>query len=162
MTRTVLVAYALVCLAAGCERHGDAIDLAVTRYESQGGAGGVRFAPIDIFLDAASNEIAAYQVELEVISGTADIVGVEGASLQGFEDAPYYDPAALKGGRIIVAAFSTKSTVPRGAQRVATVHMRERGDALVTYRLTPMVVADARGEPVQARAYVTGRKGEAR
>ena len=130
------------------------------RYESISAEGAARFVPIAIYLDGGDEQIAAYQVELKVIAGDAQIVGVEGSDLPGFTDPPRYDPAALFGGRIILGAFNTEQALPRGSQRTAVVHMRESGDTKVVYELTRVVTANLNGETVNARAFVSG-EGEA-
>ena len=78
----------------------------------------VKFAPL-----------GAYQFEWLVNGGKASIVGVEGGEAKAFAPAPYYDPKALQGGRIVIAAFSTASDLPQGKTRVARVHLRIEGTA---------------------------------
>ena len=50
----------------------------------------------------------------------------------------------MKGGRIIIAAFSTASDLPHGKTRVATLHMRETG-AAPEYAITLIVAASSGG-----------------
>lgn len=119
----------------------------------------VRFRPLDVELAVEDAPLGAYQVELVVTDGDARIVGVEGGEPPGFEEPPYYDPAALAGGRIVLAAFSTEQALPAGAtHRVATVHLRETGPA-ATYELRLIVAADAAGAPAAARPRIGIRKG---
>lgn len=126
------------------------------------GDGAVRFRPLDVELAVGDAPIGAYQVELVVAAGDATIVGVEGGALPGFEAAPYYDPAALAGGRIVLGAFSTARTLPaRGTHRVATVHLREQGPG-PTYELRLIAAADAAGAPAAARPRLGIRKGDRR
>ena len=80
----------------------------------------VRFAPVHIYLDSGNKLLAAYQFELKVAPGQIRIVGVEGGQHKAFEEAPYYDPAALANDRIIIAAFNTGSELPKGRSRIAT------------------------------------------
>ncbi|MHC4096148.1 MAG: hypothetical protein ACYSU3_08820, partial [Planctomycetota bacterium] len=68
---------------------------------------GVRFAPLHIFLDSGNQGLAAFQFELQALTGQIKIVGVEGGEHPVFKKPPYYDPAALANDRIIIAAFST-------------------------------------------------------
>jgi len=65
----------------------------------------VRFAPLHIYLDSGNKSLAAYQFELKAFTGQIKIVGVEGGQHEAFEEAPYYDPAALANDRIIIAAL---------------------------------------------------------
>lgn len=134
---------------------------AVARYTSSLDDGEVRFRLLEIALEV-DEPIAAYQVELVVRSGEATIVGVEGGEAPGFGDAPYYDPAALAGGRIVIGALSTEHVLPRGRHRVAAVHMREAGPIPVEYELRLMAAASASGERIAARPVLVPGKGASR
>src|SRR5262249_39121012 len=85
--------------------------------------GPIRFRPVHVYVDPAGAPLAAYQLEI-VVDGNAMIVGVEGGEHPAFARPPHYDPAALAGGRIILAAFDTGTELPTQRTRVATVHMR--------------------------------------
>ncbi len=148
--RFVITAVMCITCFTACESR-NAIPRQAMRYESRGVGAGVRFTPVQVLLESLEREVAAYQVEVVVIAGEAEIVGVEGADHPGFQDAPYYDPAALAGGRIIIAAFSTKHQLPIGKQRVATIHMRESGPERVAYEIRTIALADKRGKPVSAK-----------
>jgi hypothetical protein len=100
-----------------------------------------RFTTVDVVVDAGAESLAAFQVEI-VAGGDAKIVGVEGGDHAAFNSPPYYDPAALQGGRIIIAAFSTSTSLPSGRVRVAVLHMREAGTVTYSARL----LAAARGD----------------
>jgi hypothetical protein len=118
----------------------------------------VTYEPWAIELDVKETPIAAYQVELLVRSGDATIVGVEGGTTDGFRDPPYYDPKALAGGRIVLAAFNTKVALSPGRHRVATVHMREAGAAPV-YELRLTAAAGPDGVPAAADINLVSGKG---
>lgn len=115
-----------------------------------------RFQAVDIYLDSET-PIAAYQIEVQVITGDATIVGVEGGT-PPLDAPPYYDPAALAGGRIILAAFDTAATLPPGHHRIATVHFREQGGP-VTYHAELATAGDAEGQRCSASASIEARKG---
>jgi len=106
----------------------------------------VRFATVEITL-AADHPIAAWQVELVVTAGDARIVGVEGGEAP-FAEPPRYDPAALAGGRIILAAFDTHAALPAGRHRVAIVHVRAAGPAAYSVRVA--AAADPDGTRITA------------
>lgn len=91
-------------------------------------ADAVRFEIVDVFASSAQ-PLAAYQFELRAESGDARIVGVEGGEHAAFQTAPYYDPAALRTGRIIIGAFSTANDLPpaNARTRVARVHLEVHG-----------------------------------
>jgi hypothetical protein len=113
-----------------------------------------RFRSVQIYVDSGDQPLAAYQIELVVTSGDAGIVGVEGGDPPAFRSAPYYDPAALKGGRIIIAAFNTGDDLPSGKIRVATVHMEETGAAAPVYQAKLIVAATSSGKPIDARVWI--------
>ncbi|HUT47666.1 MAG TPA: hypothetical protein VMX36_15395 [Sedimentisphaerales bacterium] len=119
---------------------------------------GVRFAPLHIYLDSGNSSLAAYQFELKAAAGQIKIVGVEGGRHEAFKDAPYYDPAALAKDRIIIAAFSTGSDLPKGRTRIATIHLQIIGDAEPQYELKLTVAADADAKEIPAE--ITFEKGE--
>ena len=99
-----------------------------------------RFVTVEIYaqIDAP---IAAWQIELDC---DAKIVGVEGVS-----EPPYYDPAALQGGRIILAQFTTEPSPPAGRVLVARVHLMETGRT--SPRATLMAAAAPGGERIWPR-----------
>ncbi len=113
-------------------------------------AGRVRFAPVHVYLDSGDKPLAAYQFELKARTGQIKIVGVEGGEHPAFQEAPYYDPAALMNDRIIIAAFNTGSDLPHGRTRIATIHLQILGDAEPQYELKLMVAADKEGEKIPA------------
>lgn len=120
----------------------------------------VRFAPVYIYLDSGSSPLAAYQFELKAIAGKVKIVGVEGGEHAAFQEAPYYDPAALANDRIIIAAFNTGRDLPTGRTRIATIHLQITGAAEPQYRLELAVAGDADGGKLWAE--LTLEMGERR
>ncbi|MHC4172899.1 MAG: hypothetical protein ACYTBX_11935 [Planctomycetota bacterium] len=111
----------------------------------------VRFAPLHIYLDSVNRPLAAYQFELKATAGQIKIVGVEGGQHKAFNEAPYYDPAALANNRIIIAAFNTGRELPKGRTRIATIHLQITGDIEPDYELNLTVVADADGKEIPAK-----------
>lgn len=106
-----------------------------------------RFVTVEIYAQI-DTPIAAWQVELDC---DAKIVGVEGAS-----EPPYYDPAALQGGRIILAQFTipaaTEPSPPAGRVLVARVHLMETGrTGSADYRANLMAAAAPGGERIFPR-----------
>jgi len=106
----------------------------------------VRFAPVHVYLDPGGKPLAAYQFELKASAGQIKIVGVEGGEHPAFQDAPYYDPAALMNDRIIIAAFNTGADLPTTRTRIATIHLQIPGDAEPQYELNLVLAADAEGQ----------------
>ena len=120
---------------------------------------GVRFAPLHIYIDSGNKNLAAYQFELKAVAGQIKIVGVEGGRHEAFKEAPYYDKAALYvNDRIIIAAFSTGSNLPKGRTQIATIHLQIIGDAEPQYELKLIVAADADAKEIPAE--ITFEKGE--
>jgi hypothetical protein len=117
------------------------------------------FAAYDVFVDSGGRALGAFQFEWRVLQGRAGVVGVEGG--EGvFAEAPYYDAAALQGGRIVVAAFSTRQELPQGRTRVARVHLRIEGGAAPQFAVRLEACAD--GEGAALAAAVDFRKVEIR
>ena len=115
-----------------------------------------RFQPVDIVVDTGARALGAYQIEIVVKSGDASIVGVEGGEPAAFKRAPYYDPKALAGGRIVIAAYSTDDVLPSGRVRVATLHLREVGPA-PEYQVKVLAAADGAGQPLSIAVEVQPR-----
>ena len=117
----------------------------------------VRFTYVDVYVDAGKSQLAAYQFELTT---EATLVGVEGGDVEQFKKAPYYDPAALQGGRIIIAAFTTDKNAPSGRIRVARIHVQETGAEAPAYTSILMVAAAPGGKKLDAKIEVVeaGRK----
>jgi len=118
----------------------------------------VRFAPVHIYIDSGDAPLAAYQFELRATTSSVKIVGVESGEHPAFNDAPYYDPAALMNDRIIIAAFSTGADLPKGRTRIATIHLQITGDTEPRYELKLTVAADADGREFPAE--ITFETGE--
>lgn len=111
------------------------------------------FAVWDIRLDSGDVAVAAWQVELAGEGDDFRIVGIEGGDHAAFREPPHYDPRALQGGRVVLAAFDTGAELPAGDHRVASVHVHSQQGALPpTARL--IVAADAEGRRVDARIHL--------
>jgi hypothetical protein len=78
------------------------------------------FTAVDVYVESPK-PLAAWQLELRT---AASIVGVEGGEPKCYAEPPFYDPKALQGGRIVLAAFTTEAAPPSGRIRVARLHLR--------------------------------------
>jgi hypothetical protein len=118
--------------------------------------------PVDVLVDSGSKRLGAYQVEVETKG--AMIVGLEGGESKAFAAAPYYDPAALQGHKIVVAAFSTDAELPTGLTRVARLHlMRNDGQGGMPALTEKLVVAtDGEGNVVDAKLTLRAMQGDTR
>ncbi|MCF7955380.1 MAG: hypothetical protein K9M75_06230 [Phycisphaerae bacterium] len=114
----------------------------------------VFFVPVGVYVDSGDNSLGVYQVEIKALKGDVKIVGVEGGEHAAFKKPPYYDPAALMKGRIILAKFSTQDDLPVGRTRVATLHMQVSGDVLPEYQVIVNVVGDGDGKTIEAAVTV--------
>jgi hypothetical protein len=112
------------------------------------------FEAVEVYLDTGDRPLAAFQFELTDPAGAARIVGVEGGAHPAFARPPYYDPAALQGGRIIIAAFSTGRSLPTGRTRIATLHMLIEAGRSPEYKINVEVAADAEGRDIGPTAGV--------
>ena len=117
----------------------------------------IRFTYVDLYLDSGEAALAAWQLEFAAETGDVKLVGVEGGEHAAFKHAPVYDPKALQGGRIIVAAYSLDGELPSGRTRVARLHLQVTGDApLFVTKL--QAASDREGERIGCT--VTVRRGE--
>jgi hypothetical protein len=127
------------------------------------GNGGGSFVPVDVYVDAGGSELGAYQVE--VTAKNAMVVGLEGGESKAFSEAPFYDPAAMMGNRVVVAAFSTDEGLPKGVTRVARLHMMLNGGAVAGDGLPEMasklvVATDGQGKAVNAKLTLKPMQGD--
>jgi len=90
-----------------------------------------RFSAIDVTIDGGAEAVAAWQVE---VKGNAQVVGIEGGEGVWKEPAQY-DPEALNGGRVVLAAFTSAKEPPIGRVRVARLHVVSAGAPEVTVKL---------------------------
>lgn len=114
----------------------------------------VRFEAIDVFVDSAAAQLAAYQFEMKSAAEGVEIVGIEGGEHPAFAEPPYYDPRAMHGNRVVLAAFHTGDQLPTGRNRVARVHVQLRGPQNDTWQLQLVASADATGRRIPAAASI--------
>ena len=118
-----------------------------------------RFSAVDIYVDPEEHTSAAYQFEILADGGTVKIVGVEGGEHPAFEEPPYYDPQALKTGRIILAAFNTGKNLPDTRTRVARVHLMISGDSSPEIKVKKIAFASGAGDKIGASLTLGTLKG---
>ncbi|NMC69900.1 MAG: hypothetical protein GYA57_07525, partial [Myxococcales bacterium] len=122
---------------------------AVARAEATGGAP-VRFLQVAIYIDSGPRPLAAWQIEFLVRAGDVEVVGVEGGEHPAYAEPAYYDPAALREYRLVLAAFDTGTDLPAGRTRVATLHLMVRGAAAPELDARLVVAADPDGRSFDA------------
>ena len=146
-----VLAMVLVAIAAGA--------LGAAARPAQQPAHAAKFAAIDVFVDSGAAVLAAWQVEVKLGAG-AKLAGVEGGDAAGVYAAPpTYDPAALMGGRVIIASFSREDAakLPAGRTRVARLHVQLPGGGM-----TAVAAAERFEAALQAAADAEGKKFEAK
>jgi len=118
------------------------------------------FQPLEIYIDSGEQLLAAYQFELTAVVGKVTIVGVENGAHPAFKSKPpYYDPAALHKGRIIIADFNTSRDLPTGKTRVTTVGLMISGETKPEYDLKLIVAADPDGNEIPAEiSFIQGEQ----
>lgn len=126
-----------------------------------------RFEAVDILLDPGGTPLAAYQIEFVADPGRVKLVGIEGGDHPAFREPPYYDPAALSRSRVILAALSTASDLPKDKTRVARLHLQVEGVGPPEYAAKLVVAASAdeqvnRGATVSVAPVPQALEGEAR
>ena len=110
----------------------------------------IRFAFVDVTLDPHGAPLAAYQVEIIADPRRAKLAGVEGGDHAAFKTPPYYDPAALNGHRIILAAFNTAAELPKAPFRAARLHVQITGPDPVKFDARLIIASTADGKAIPA------------
>ena len=120
---------------------------------------GVRFLVMDVYADAGTSALAAYQVEVMATNGLVKIVGVEGGEPAAFRAAPYYDPAAMQSERVVLGAFSLANPdqLPRGQVRIASLHCQVSGPVKPGFVANVTAAATHGGQPIPIRIAVQER-----
>lgn len=118
----------------------------------------IRFEAIDVIVDSGNEALGAYQFELDSVSDGVEIVGIEGGEHAAYADPPYYDPQAMNGNRVILAAFSTDAKLPTGRSRVARIHVQLEGAAPKSYRFKLTATANDQGEDISAEVEIAKTK----
>ena len=111
---------------------------------------GIRFEAVDVFIDSGNQALAAWQLELQSTQNAIEIVGIEGGQHAAFSQPAFYDPQAMNGNRVVLAAFSTAKDLPHGKTRVARIHIQCQGRNVTEYKTSLVVTADAEGEAIPA------------
>lgn len=118
----------------------------------------MRFVAVDVYIDSGDARLGAWQIEYVGGSGQEDrvmLVGVEGGEHPAYTTAPHYDPAALDGGRVIIAAYTTAADSPSGQSRVARLHLSVPGGAEVTHTVRLIAAGDSEGVRIAPRVWVS-------
>ena len=109
------------------------------------------FGYVDVFVDPQGKPLAAWQIQVIANDDCATLVGVEGGDTAPFKDPPHYDPGALAGNHIIIAAYSTAQTLPTARTRVARLHLQFQKSPR-TYDIRLVTAAAPDGNKLDAQA----------
>jgi hypothetical protein len=108
-----------------------------------------RFTHVDVYLDTKGAALGAYQLEFAVEKGKALVTGIGAGEHPAFAKVPpYYDPAAMQHERVILAAFSTDESLPKGRTRVAQIMLMVEGSEPPQYAAKLLIAADAAGTAI--------------
>lgn len=120
------------------------------------------FRVVDIFVDSGDRPLAAYQLEFTATQGAIRIAGIEGGEPAAFREPPHYDPRAIQGERVILAAFSTERSerLPQGRTRVASIHLQVLGELTPEYRVELKTAATEDTQRIAVKVSAEPRKTE--
>jgi hypothetical protein len=104
------------------------------------------FRTLQVFINPHGKSMAVYQFEF-IGDPDVKLVGIEAGEAKGFTDPPYYDAAALAGGRVIVGAYSLANDLPAGPTHIATLHVRV-GTGEPRYELKLKTAGGRDGSPI--------------
>jgi hypothetical protein len=110
----------------------------------------VRFSTVDVLIDPHGLDLAAYQLEFLADPNRVTLVGIEGGQHPAFKAPPYYDPKALAGNRVILAALNAGTDLPKSNTRVARLHLQISGDAKPNLSAKLLVAASSNEKVIQA------------
>jgi len=136
------------------EQAGPALPKGMARDEQVPVAVDMRFSTVDVYVSSGDQPLAAYQFVVQAATQNVLLAGLEGGEHAAFRQAPYYDPKALLGERVVVAAFSTADALPRGRTRVARLHVQVSGDKDPEYIVTLQTAAGPDGGVIAATVTV--------
>lgn len=112
------------------------------------GAGPETFGALEVWIDTGSERLGAWQLELTSPADGLRYSAVEGGEPGAFGEAPAYDPAALRGGRLILAAYAGPEEAgepPAGRVRVARLHYLVADADAIEFAVSGVVTADTSG-----------------
>jgi hypothetical protein len=118
------------------------------------------FSTLQVQIDTSAAELSAWQLRAEFVDPETRIVGIEGGSDAAFAEAPHYDPRALNGGEIILAALSTHQILPAGRITVAVLHVEHASENPPRLKVIDLIAVGPDGN--ETPATVLQENGEAR
>lgn len=116
-----------------------------------------RFTNVDVMVDPRGSALAAYQVEFVADANRVTLVGIEGGEHAAFSKPPYYDPKAMAGNRVILAALNTGRDLPMTKTRVARLHLRIVGEGMPSLSAKLIVAASSNDRTIPADVSVSSQ-----
>ena len=119
------------------------------------------FAVFDVYVDAGTEPLAAYQLKLSDERAAVKIVSVEGGE-QSFSDAPKFDSKAIQRDVIKIAAFSldAEEKLPVGRVRVASLHVEIGPGLTPNWKATLEAAARPGGGKIPAKVSISKRENQ--
>jgi hypothetical protein len=109
------------------------------------------FATIEVWIDSGESVLAGWQLRADFGKSDARIVGVEGGAPGAYHEPPHYDPRALNGGEIVLAALAEGNELPAGRILVAVLHVEHAPSGLPPLEISDVIGVGTDGRAVEAR-----------
>lgn len=108
------------------------------------------FGTIELSIDSSDAELSGWQLSAGFSDPEVQIVGIEGGSDPAFADPPRYDPRALHGHRIILAALAVGPALPSGTTAVARLHIEFPTGSHPELEVLELIAVDRDGQATPA------------
>jgi hypothetical protein len=143
-------------------RHLSWLPLALVLYlaSSVGAAPPKTFGTVVVTLDPMGEELAGWQLRADFGKGYAAIVGIEGGEHPAWAEPAHYDPRALNGGEIVLAALAADTELPTGPTVVAVIHVEHYVSGLPPLEISEVVAVGSDGNEIPVT--VTQENGDLR
>lgn len=108
------------------------------------------FSVLRLEIDPSGAELSGWQLRADFGKSDARIVGIEGGASPAFTAPPYYDPRALNGGEIVLAALARGQELPTGRTTVAVLHVEHDPSGLPPLEVSELIAVGADGDEIEA------------
>lgn len=108
------------------------------------------FSILRLEIDPAGTGLSGWQLRADFGESDARIVGIEGGDSPAFAAPPYYDPRALNGGKIVLAALARGQELPTGRTTVAVLHVEHDPGGLPPLEVSELIAVGADGDEIEA------------
>jgi hypothetical protein len=120
------------------------------------------FAVFDVYVDAGTEHLAAYQLKISDSHAAVKILSIEGGEHTSFSSAPKFDPKAIQRDVIKLAAFSLDPAekLPLGRVRVASLHVEIGPGMKPDWKAITEAAGGPDGKKISAAVSVVQRKND--